>query len=1033
MAVGNGDFETPGIGAGEADEWNFETNCDAVMTDSSFCTAGVNGEPQVVVSLASKSVINLDGDDFYIKKTGTDVWHSVLTMRDSANSPIWRLHIRAEAIASGTLRTWQQDDTPMVIDRLGNAYISFQTGDVSNASGGFTDYTIGIVGAAGKTTLTGRLQSAAGIADVKSLILKITPTGEVAWVSRCASFSDSTYSGEMYYTTAQGLTLIDDNTLGVVVSKNSSGSGNVAGATDTITFMPDTDGSKSTVFNRPGGAFFMRINTVNGVLYEQPEELQDYEYTDPVYFYTWTRRHGLAFTDSGKCAWPYETNTNRWNSDYSGHIYRAGSQATSPVVGDAPSPGYPTNMRWETFPVGENAENPQAVVLMREGMLGNPRYVVAASPEVGGTGSGHVKRGLDGGVAAIPGGDDILWGYSNVYQSTPIVGFNTKLRSDRKEQGSWVYNIVDVPGQFYCDVVRLNDNPSTPTNPVVSWITRFDTRAGGLATEWWKGGPKISPVDDVWTVANQELTNNNTIPVFRRIEPSVIDPLGLLDLAKKYGLNYGAVGIYAAKVSDGTPRWYQSIELGQPSGAIDIPGHAARRGREFWYPFYYKGTVAFDPNGPHELEIVSVDSLNHYGYVRYDITTGAFKGWHEIGVGNELPVGPYGWREGYCDVQADIPSAIIAIGVPFTSATPVVTDATGTVTWSISEGSLAGSGLSLNTGTGVVSGTPISTGPYKLVLKAQDSAQDFSYTNRFTLAADPGVGAYPNFTETVGIAMTPFTPTGGGSDFRIVVGTLPDGISLNTSTGEISGTATEDSLFEGNFGEHIGIVIRVDGVVDRTFNFTVQGVALPTPIYYWDGDNTHDEEITPIVASTVKGTKTYVTGTIAQAMEFKATADVFSYGTNRLLIGTGDFTVSMHVNPSAIGANSLFGEYTDANNGTHIRDNLFFIAGTGGGYYTLGFSLTANRWQSLVCTRGGGQIEAWVNSLSAGTAGEAAGDLNGTNPTLHLGRCRSGVDPDANADMDEVAFWRVKLTSGQVKTIEWLRLKGQTLKSFIGF
>jgi hypothetical protein len=39
MSVGNGDFETPGVGAGEADQWSYSDNCQSVMDGPVFyCT-----------------------------------------------------------------------------------------------------------------------------------------------------------------------------------------------------------------------------------------------------------------------------------------------------------------------------------------------------------------------------------------------------------------------------------------------------------------------------------------------------------------------------------------------------------------------------------------------------------------------------------------------------------------------------------------------------------------------------------------------------------------------------------------------------------------------------------------------------------------------------------------------------------------------------------------------------------------------------------------------------------------------------------
>lgn len=115
-------------------------------------------------------------------------------------------------------------------------------------------------------------------------------------------------------------------------------------------------------------------------------------------------------------------------------------------------------------------------------------------------------------------------------------------------------------------------------------------------------------------------------------------------------------------------------------------------------------------------------------------------------------------------------------------------------TWTVVSGTLP-TGITLNSSTGLLSGTPTST----------------SYTNRtLTIRATDAEGSQANGTFTMqyvnllALSGTPtaasenqpysYTPTrvGGFTAFTYNVqsGTLPTGLSLNTSTGEVSGTPT---------------------------------------------------------------------------------------------------------------------------------------------------------------------------------------------------------------------------------------------------
>lgn len=137
--------------------------------------------------------------------------------------------------------------------------------------------------------------------------------------------------------------------------------------------------------------------------------------------------------------------------------------------------------------------------------------------------------------------------------------------------------------------------------------------------------------------------------------------------------------------------------------------------------------------------------------------------------------------------------------------------------WSVSAGSLP-PGITLNTSTGDLSGTPTGIGAFSATIKLTDANASFA-----TVSVPITVAAFPNMTGTmpdgsVGIAFSAqYSSTGGHAPlvYSISAGTLPTGLSLNTSTGAVTGTPSAAGSFT--------FTIKL---TDAHSNFTTRGATV---------------------------------------------------------------------------------------------------------------------------------------------------------------------------------------------------------------
>ena len=246
-------------------------------------------------------------------------------------------------------------------------------------------------------------------------------------------------------------------------------------------------------------------------------------------------------------------------------------------------------------------------------------------------------------------------------------------------------------------------------------------------------------------------------------------------------------------------------------------------------------------------------------------------------------------------VSLTYPDASGHVGTSLT-LTPHSSNAIGTIRgFAVTSGTLP-AGMILDTTTGVISGAPsqATSGPAAISITAKDDYA--SVTTRFTITVDSGAAAlslsYPNAIVHVGRtqAITPTVSGAGGSlTFSLSTGTLPAGMTINATTGVISGTPivaqgatpVTVSVTDGVAIDSVTITIEViDHTLSLAYPSSSRDIGVPT-------------RLTAVVSNPI-GSVTYAltSGTLPAGLALNASTGVISGTPTQVTSGPVPLTIT---------------------------------------------------------------------------------------------------------------------------------------------
>ncbi|MFN7996484.1 MAG: putative Ig domain-containing protein [Bryobacteraceae bacterium] len=231
----------------------------------------------------------------------------------------------------------------------------------------------------------------------------------------------------------------------------------------------------------------------------------------------------------------------------------------------------------------------------------------------------------------------------------------------------------------------------------------------------------------------------------------------------------------------------------------------------------------------------------------------------------------------------------------------------GQYTWSVSSGALP-TGLTLSGAT--ISGKPTAAGTFNFTLQLSDSASSTPATKQYsiTIVSALTITTAPTLpVGTVGVSYSQTLQAAGGTTpytWSVTQGTPPSGLSLDASTGVISGkpTATETSTFTVQVKDHAGATATkqftltigsLPSITTTSLPAGTVGVAYSATVAASGGTQPYTWSITagsPPAGTSLNSASGTISGTPTSSGSFTFTVQVADSASNT---ATKQFTVSI--------------------------------------------------------------------------------------------------------------------------------------------
>ncbi len=250
--------------------------------------------------------------------------------------------------------------------------------------------------------------------------------------------------------------------------------------------------------------------------------------------------------------------------------------------------------------------------------------------------------------------------------------------------------------------------------------------------------------------------------------------------------------------------------------------------------------------------------------------------------------------------------ATATVGMAYTAQAVAASGGQTPYTWSASN---LPNGVSINSATGVISGTPAAAGIYGFTVYVRDSGNPQQIASQsLAITVNPALSittrALVPATATVGMAYTAqaVAASGGQTPYTWSASNLPNGVSINSATGVISGTPAA----AGTYG--FTVYVRDSGNPQQTASQSLAITVSPAPPVVTSGTQSSDygKAFSYQIQAAGVGPFTYSTGALPTGLSLDANSGLISgtfdtAGTFPVTIqatnsaGTGTGTLNLNV------------------------------------------------------------------------------------------------------------------------------------------